>query len=176
MKKVVILVVLSCLLLTGCSVKKVEQLSDSEKFAKEYDISKNNPFIYSNYDEIIEILKKDSAIILFANSDDETSRKAVEIINKVAKENKVEKIYYFNPKKLKDKQPKKYKNILNELKKDISEYELKLPTLYAVKDGKIINYSDSFSEKEQLSEEYLTKKKLKSIKEKYLSIFNYEEE
>ena len=100
MKKAVIFVVLICLILTGCSVKKVEELSDSEKFAKEYEISKNNPFIYSDYNEIISILNKDTGIVLFANSDDESSVKAVEFIAEVAKKEKIDKIYYFNPKRI----------------------------------------------------------------------------
>lgn len=176
MKKVVLLILISCLLLTGCSVKKVEELSDSEKFSKEYNVSEKNPFIYSNYKEIITILKQETGIVLLANSDDEASIKAVKIITNLAKKENIEKIYYFNPMTIKDKDNKKYKEILKEIENDISDYELKLPTLYAIKDGKVINYSDNFTKKEELSEEYLTDKQLKKIEDKYISIFNYEEE
>ena len=176
MKKAVIFVVLICLILTGCSVKKVEELSDSEKFAKEYEISKNNPFIYSDYKEIINILNKDTGIILFANSDDESSVKAVEFIAEVAKKEKIDKIYYFNPTTIKDKKSKQYKEILKEFENDISDYELEIPTLYAVRDGKIMKYSNSFSDKEELSQEYLTDKQIIKIKDKYLDILNYNEE
>ena len=175
MKKVVIIIVFCCLFLTGCSVKKVEELSDEEKFSKEYSINKKNSFVYSKYDEIMKIFENGTGIVLFANSDEESSLKAVEVIDKVARENKIEKIYYYNPKTLKEKQLKKYKKLLKQLEKDIEDYDLKLPTLYAIKDGKIINYSDCFSKKEQLSEEYLTKKKLKSIKNKYKKVLTYEE-
>lgn len=176
MKKVVVFLIISSLLLTGCSIKKVNELSDKEKFAKEYNISKDNCFVYSNYEEILELLENGTGIVLFANSDEETSLKAVEIIHKVAKKNNIKKIYYFNPKTLKDKQSKKYKKLLSDLEKEISNYSLQLPTLYAIQDGKIVNYSNSFSNKNELSEDYLTKKRLKKIEEKYLSIFHYEEE
>ena len=74
MKKVVVLLIISSLLLTGCSIKKVEELSDKEKFAKEYNISKDNCFVYADYDKVLELLENQIAIILFANSDDENSR------------------------------------------------------------------------------------------------------
>ena len=175
MKKAVIILVLISLILTGCEVKKVEKLTDSERFAKEYGIDDNNPFIYAKYDEIIDLIKNKKAIILLANSDEETSIKAVKVIYNQAKKDNVDKIYYYNPKTLKEKQPNKYKKLAEEIEKNISDYKLKLPTLYAVENGKIINYSDYFSKKEQLEDEYLTKKKIKEINKKYSYIFNYYE-
>lgn len=175
MKKVVLLIICS-LLLTGCSIKKVEELSAKEKFAKEYNISEDNCFVYADYDKVLEILDNQTAIILFANSDDENSLKAVEIIHKLAKQEKIEKIYYFNPKTLEDKNKKQFNKLLSKLEKQITDYKLELPTLYAVKDGKIINYCNSFSSKEELSEEYLTKKQLKKIEDKYIRVFQYKED
>lgn len=176
MKKVVpLFLVISCLFTTGCSIKKVEELSDKERFAKEYSISTENSFVYANYDKVLSIFENETAIVLFANSDDESSQKAVKIINRVAKKNKVKKIYYFNLKTLKEKQPKKYKELVKQLEKSIIEYKLELPTLYAIKEGKVINYSNSFSNKKELSEEYLTKERIKKIENKYLSVLNYEE-
>lgn len=176
MKKVVVLLIISSLLLTGCSIKKVNELSDKEKFAKEYNISKDNCFVYADYDKIIELLDNQTAIILFANSDDENSLKAVEIIHKLAKQEKIEKIYYFNPETLEDKNKKQFNKLLSKLEEQINNYKLELPTVYAVKEGKIINYSNSFSSKEELSEEYLTKKQLKKIEDKYIRVFQYKED
>lgn len=173
MKKVVITLLLVSIIVTGCTAKKVEKLTDSERFANEYGISDKNPFIYAKYDEVIELFQSKKAIILFANSDDEKSKKAVEIIYKQAKKDKVEKIYYYNPVVLKEKQPKKYKKLVKEIEKSIENYKLKLPTLYAVDDGKIVNYSDCFSKNKQLEDEYLTKKRKETINEKYSNIFNY---
>ena len=58
MKKLVVVFLILIIFTTGCSVKKVEELTDSEKFAKEYNISKNNPFVYSSYKDIVAIFKK----------------------------------------------------------------------------------------------------------------------
>lgn len=176
MKKVVVFLIISSLLLTGCSIKKVNELSDKEKFVKEYGISKDNCFVYIDYDRVLELLENQTAIILFANSDDENSLKAVEIIHKLAKQEKIEKIYYFNPKTLEDKNKKQFNRLISKLEEEITDYKLELPTLYAVKDGKIINYSSSFSSKEELSEEYLTKKQLKKIEDKYKRVFQYKED
>lgn len=173
MKKVVIFLILVSLLVTGCSVKKVEKLTDSERFAKEYGIDSDNPFIYAKYDQVLDIFKSKKGIVLLANSDEETSVKAVKLIYKQSKKDKVKKIYYYNPKTLKEKQRKKYKKLVEEIEKDISKYKLKLPTLFAVNNGKIVDYSDCFSNKEQLSDEYLTKKRKKKINKKYSNIFNY---
>lgn len=173
MKKAVIVLILVSILITGCEAKKVEKLTDSERFANEYGISYNNPFIYAKYDEVIELFQSNKAIVLFANSDDEKSKKAVKVIYKQSKKDKVDKIYYYNPMILKEKQPKKYKKLVEEIEKSIPDYKLSLPTLYAVDNGKIVNYSDCFSKKEQLEDEYLTKKRKESINEKYSNIFNY---
>ena len=63
-----------------------------------------------------------------------------------------------------------------ELKEDISNFDFEIPLLVAVKDGKIVNYSNCFSKEEELSSEYLTKKRLKSIREKYSEILSYKED
>lgn len=173
MKRVVIVLVLVSILLTGCEVKKVEKLTDAERFANEYGIKEDNPFIYAKYDEVIELFENKKGLILLANSDDEKSVKAVKVIYKQAKKDKVEKIYYYNPRTLKEKQPKKYKKLVEEIEKSIPDYKLELPTLFAVDNGKVVNYSDCFSKKEQLEDEYLTKKREKLINEKYSNIFNY---
>lgn len=173
MKKAVIILVLVSLLLTGCEAKKVDKLTDAERFANEYGIKQDNPFVYAKYDEIMNMLKNKKTLILLANSDDEKSIKAVKTIYKQAKKDKVEIIYYYNPRTLREKQPNKYKKLVEEIENKIQDYEFKLPTLFAVDNGGIVNYSDCFSKEEQLEDEYLTEKRKKTINEKYSNIFNY---
>lgn len=175
MKKLVVIFLMLIIFTTGCSVKKVEELTDSEKFAKEYNISKNNPFIYFSYKDIVDILDNGTGLILLANSDDEGSIEAVKLINIESKKLSVKEIYYYNLDTLKNKEKDKYKKLQKELKDDISDFSFEIPLLVAVKDGKVINYSDCFSKEEELSSEYLTKKRLKSIREKYSEILSYKE-
>ena len=76
---------------------------------------------------------------------------------------------------MKNKEKNKYKKLERELKEDISDFDFEIPLLLSVKDGKIINYSDYFSKEEELSSEYLTKKRLKSIRKKYSEVLDYKE-
>lgn len=176
MKKLVVVFLILIIFTTGCSVKKVEELTDSEKFAKEYNISKNNPFVYSSYKDIVAILESGTGLILLANSDDEGSIEAVGLINSEAKKLSIKEINYYNLDTLKNKEKGKYKRLKMELKEDISNFNFEIPLLVAVKDGKIINYSNCFSKEEELSSEYLTKKRLKSIRKKYSEILSYKED
>lgn len=165
--------------MTGCSVKRVEELTDAEKFSNEFNVSKNNPFVYADVDDVIHILNSGTGVIFLANSDEEASLKAAEILSSAANDTEIKNIYYYNPKSLKDNNPKKYKKLLDiinkYLEKDSLEDGLKLPNIYSVKDGRIIGYSNYFSKKEQLSEEKLTKKKIKEIKQEYIRLLNFEE-
>lgn len=179
MKKVVILLIIFLMLITGCSVKKVKELSNAEKFANEFDVDEVNPFVYANYEDIINIMNT-TGIIFFATSDDECCKKSAKYLNEVAKKEKATEIYYYNIKKIKDKEPKKYKKILNYFKEYLdknedNEYEFSLPIVVSIKDGKIINYYNYLSKEKDLSEENLTKKKITEIKKRYKDIINYVE-
>ena len=171
MKKVVYLIAIIALtiIVSGCSVKKVQDLSNAEKFSKEFGITKDNPFVYTGIDTIFNAFNS-TGLIFFANSDYEGSIKASEYITKVSKKVGVNRIYYYNPKKLEEKNPKKYKKL-----KKILNDDIKLPSLYAIKDGKIISRNTCFSDEKELSEEYLTKKKIKSIESNYSKVLKYEE-
>lgn len=163
MKKAVVLVVLLSLLflVSGCSVKKTEELSDAEKFANEYSISKNNPFHYANIDEVLNLFNNQSGILFLGNSDCEWSTYGAKVLNEVLKKENVEEVYYFNPEVLSNKQDKKYKKIVKllNLKKDMS-----LPVVYVIRDGKVLDQVNYFIHEdstinqetiEQLENDYL---------------------
>lgn len=178
MKRVVVFVAL-IVLLSGCSVKKVEDVTDSEKFAQEYDVSKSNPIVYVNYDKLMKLFEEGSNILFLADSDYEGSNKAAQLLLQEAKKQKVEKIYYYNPKKIQEKNPKKYKKLINKLKdfleKEENEYILNLPDIYSLKDGKIMNHSNYFSKEEELSEDHFTKKIKEEVRNKYKEIITFKE-
>ncbi len=178
MKKLII-IILCLFIITGCSVKKVKELTDAEKFATEYNISDKNPFIYASYEEIDSIFKS-NGIIFLASPDYAGSQKAAKILNEVAKTTKTDKIYYYNSTKIREKNSKKYKKLVKYLEKYLKkskddEVSLSLPIVISVKDGKIMGYSNYFSKESHLSEEKLTKKKINIIKNEYKKILNKEE-
>ena len=160
MKKIVVFIILLCFFVTGCSVKKVNELTDAEK--------------YASIDDVTHIFTSDTGIIFIANSDEEGSLKAAPILTDAAKSVNIEKIYYYNPKKLKESSPKKYKKLLeiinSYLGNDSKNKKLKLPNVYTVKSGKIIGYSNYFSSNEQLSADKLTKKKKSKIRNEYINL------
>ena len=174
MKKIVVFIILLCFFVTGCSVKKVNELTDAEKFANEFNVSDKNPFVYASIDDVIHIFTSDTGIIFIANSDEEGSLKAAPILTDAAESEDVKKIYYYNPKKLKESSPKKYKKLLkiinSYLENDNQKKSLKLPNVYFVKNGKILGYSNYFSSSEQLSADKLTKKKKNKIKNEYTTL------
>lgn len=102
-------VVLSILLLIACSNKE----SDAKKFKDEYEslnnktsvsghkikslkISSNNPIKYSNYDEIIDVIKNKSGVIYLGYPDCPWCRTAIPVLLEAAKDYKIDTIYYLN--------------------------------------------------------------------------------
>ena len=163
MKKVVILIVFCSFLflISGCSLKKTEELSDAEKFANEYSISKNNPFQYADVDDILALFDNQSGILFLGNSDCEWSTYGAKVLNGVLEKENVEKAYYFNPETEKNKKSKKYKEVAKLL--NITE-DTSLPVVYVIRNGKVldqVNYlvhEDSTINQEtteQLENEYL---------------------
>ena len=75
MKKVVVVIaIFSLLLINGCSVKKMEELTDAEKFANEYSISEKNPFHYATVDDVLDLI--DNAFKLRAEVGDRAVMRA----------------------------------------------------------------------------------------------------
>lgn len=141
MKKVVILIILCCILfsISGCSVKKTETLTDAEKFANEYSISNDNPFQYVTTGEVLELVKNKSGILFLGDSDSEWSGFGVEVLSKVLKEKKIDKVYYFNPKELKNRNDNKYEEVEKLLQLNNDSF---LPIVYVIENGKIIDQVD----------------------------------
>ena len=142
MKKVVVVIIIfsSLLLINGCSIKKMEELTDAEKFANEYSISENNPFHYATIDEVLDLVTDNKSGILFlGDSYSEWSTFGVQILNKVLKDKKIDLVYYFNPETVKNKNNKKFKTITEHLS---VEKNSNLPIVYVIIDGKVVDCVD----------------------------------
>ncbi|MCI5790130.1 MAG: hypothetical protein MR031_05525 [Tenericutes bacterium] len=144
-KKLLIILILILVCVSGCSIKKEKDLTDAEMFHKEYAVSKDNPFKYVTIDEILDILENGSGIILFGTSDSEVSAKTVKIFFEAMKEtgHEKERIYYYDPIKIRDNQTKEYDELVSLLydyldyRDDEGEY-LFLPAIYFVCDGNVV--------------------------------------
>ena len=83
MKKLLILLFISLIIITGCSSVKVSnksKMDDNDKFSLEYNVSKKNPFKYARVHDVIDLLNDGTGIVYFADSDDEKSLYYTELI------------------------------------------------------------------------------------------------
>ena len=126
-------------------------IPDNEKFANEYtEVGKNNVFVYRNADEIIKILEGGTGIVYLGFPECPWCQAYVPMLNEVAKEEGVEKIYYFNIREDRQENTKDYQKIVklvkNYLMKDDEGNErIFVPDIYAIKDGKIIAHNNETS-------------------------------
>ena len=78
------------------------KLTDSEKFAKEYNLKDedgkalDNVFVYRTPEQIINILEKGTGIVYLGFPECPWCTAYVPYLNEIAKEKEVEKIYYLN--------------------------------------------------------------------------------
>ncbi|MBQ9072475.1 MAG: hypothetical protein IJY25_04905 [Bacilli bacterium] len=132
--------------------EEYEALNGTEAYEKKYkelNISRENPIKYSNYDEILDIIKNKTGIIYFGFPECPWCRNALPVLFDVAKENDIDTIYYLN--------------ILNERDS------------YTVEDGKLVYATDEDGNEKKGTEGYF--KLLKALDE-HLTEYTivYEEE
>lgn len=152
MKKL-LLIIGAVLLLTGCTVEKIKQnetikQTDAEKFSSEYkaiNIDKNNPYVYKTAGEIIDILENGTGIIYFGFPECPWCKQALPVLTEAAKELEIEKIYYFDPKEIRDANTVEYQKIVSLLSDYLNLDEngkkrLSVPDVYFVSGGKIIGH------------------------------------
>ena len=178
MKVLIILMVIGAFLVSGCEVKKVEDLKDSDLFAKEFNIDKENNFEYATYEEIINVLKGETGIVLFASADDDWCLKMVEILNDSTKDKDFEgNIYYYDPTSIKKENSDEYKELLKILDGYLEEDKkgnknLLIPDIYFVKEGKIIGHNNKLIDLEHDPGEYFTDEKIEEIKKCFNNFIN----
>lgn len=177
MKKVVFILAISLILVSGCSVKKTTELSNAERFAAEYSVSKENPFKYIDIDEVLDILENKTGIIFFGNSDCEWCISSAEVLTDALNEEDVKEVYYYNPVAIKDKENEEYKKVLDVLKEYLEEDEdgnpqLNIPDVYFVKNGKIIGHVNDTISVDSTEDEILTDENKEDLKNKYIELIN----
>ncbi len=146
MKKIISLL-LVVLMLTGCGATKEKDkdvVTDATKFKKEYTkVTAKNPFVYATANEIIQIIEKGTGVIFFGMSQDLWSQAVAPIIEEVAKENKITKVYYYNPREIQINNTAEYQKMVVLLKDylktdDKGKSIIKYPAVYVIDKGKVI--------------------------------------
>lgn len=208
MKKIIPLLIF-ILILTGCN-KKEE--TDSIKFKKEYEslngktndykkeyssilIDENNPIVYVTYDEIINVIKNDTAIIYFGFPECPWCRTAIPVLLDSANEMGIDKIYYFNALSIRDKKSldkdgniiveeegtEEYKEIVKLLYDFLPSYEglndetikrLYFPTVVFIKNGKVVKSHIGTLDSQEDPYKKLTNEQYMELKEIYSDYIN----
>lgn len=121
--------------------------SDSDKFINEYkEVNNENVFIYLNGAETLDYIKNENAIILFGMKNNSFVGTYANILNDVAKEVGIEKIYYYDLTEDRKIRNGNYESIVNYL----SDYILLLDDgskniyvpAFLVKENGIISFFD----------------------------------
>lgn len=124
---------------------------DSIKFSNEYtNVDASNPFVYRDINEIISILENGTGIVYLGFPECKWCQAYVPYLNEVAKENNLEKIYYFNILEDRKNNTEEYKEIVSILKYYLKFDEegnkrVYVPTVIAVKEGNIVGFDDETS-------------------------------
>lgn len=71
-------------------------ITDAKKFSEEYKISEDNVFVYRNSEEILKIMKNGTGVVYLGFPECPWCSAYVVYLNEVAKENHLDKIYYYN--------------------------------------------------------------------------------
>ena len=182
MKKVVrkIIYCLLFILLIGAFIylgKKdfsdMSKQSDNVRFAQEYSINKENPFVYSYGSQIVDVIKNKSGIIYLGFSSNEWCKYYVKYLYDVLRDNDIKKVYYYDILKDRAKNTKHYlelENLLSDYlyKLDNGNIHVLTPALIFVKDGKIVYFDDETSiERNNLTPDlYWTSEKVDAFKSK----------
>lgn len=176
MKKVVFLLLVCVFLITGCSVKKTEEVSDAEIFAAEYAISKDNVFKYATIDEVVSLLESGTGIVFFGNSDQEDSLNIVKLFSGLVENKGIEEVFYYNPIVIRDNETDDYGKLIGLLGDNLTITEegdsyLEVPSVYFVKDGKIVGYNDEASKIYEVDETTLVEFE-ENLREEYLKLID----
>ena len=148
---------------------------EEKKFVDEYPkVGKDNVFVIKNIDEIIKILENGTGIVYLGFPECPWCQAYVTYLNDVAKENDVDKIYYFNILNDRKDNTKKYQKIVDLIGEylqydDEGNKRVYVPDVIAVKKGKIVGFDDETAWDTKGFEDpkdYWTDKEVKDLKNK----------
>jgi len=153
MKKYILISGIALLLIGIFIIYKTNnnRLKDNEKFANEYtEVGQNNVFVYRSVDEIIKILEGGTGLVYLGFPECPWCQAYVPILNEVAKEEGVEKIYYYNIKDIRSNNTAEYQKIVKLLKNFLSKDDegnerIFVPDVYAIREGKILSHNNDTS-------------------------------
>ena len=178
---IAVIIVLGFLGLISFYYLNLTKVTDASKFKEEYSrVSEDNVFVYRTDKEIIDILKHGTGIVYLGFPECPWCQAYVSYLDEVAKETKIEKIYYLNILEIRKNNTKEYQEIVSLLDNYLSYDEegkkrIYVPAVVAVKEGEIIGFEDETSHDTkgyETPEEYWKNEDLAGLKKKIKEMFN----
>lgn len=178
---IAVIIVLGFLGLISFYYLNLTKVTDASKFKEEYsNVSEDNVFVYRTDKEIIDILKHGTGIIYLGFPECPWCQAYVSYLDEVAKETKIEKIYYLNILEIRKNNTKEYQEIVSLLDNYLSYDEegkkrIYVPAIVAVKEGEIIGFDDETSHDTkgyETPEEYWKNEDLDGLKAKLEKMFS----
>ena len=174
----VLLLLIASLVVYFVFIKK-DNNTDNIKFSKEYtSVSKDNVFVYRSKDEIINILEHGTGLVYLGFPECPWCMAYVPLLNEIAKNEGIEKIYYYNIREDRKNNTEFYQKVVSILN-DYLNYDeegkkrIFVPNVTFVKEGKIIfNDNETSLISEGTPSEYWTEEKKTLFNEKFRKNIN----
>lgn len=181
MKKIKISLIIAIAIVGAFLIyKKFENVNteqkEIDKFVSDYTlITENHVFKIINIDESINILNNKTGVIFFCNPGSDWCQHYAKILDDIALENSIEKIYYVDIKDDRNLNSNKYRKLVTILQDyldtdDTGNKRLSMPNLTFIKNGKIIANDNrtSLVSSDTTPEEYWTREKILTFKNKII--------
>lgn len=148
------------------------EFNDAVRFSKEYtQVSKDNVFVFKSADEIVDILEHGTGIVFLGFSECSWCQAYAPILNDVAKEVGIEKIYYLDIRKDRSDNTTEYQAIIEILRDHLDldnegNPRVFVPDVSVVNNGAIVGHDNETStiSGEITPKEYWTDEKITALK------------
>lgn len=147
--------------------------TDAERFYEEYNVPKENKFEYIGTASVIELIKEGTGVVFIGDKENAWSQKYATLLYDITKDIPLNKIYYYDARRVKLLQNKNYYDLLavldgNLIETDDSTSNLFTPSLYIIKEGVVIFHDSTSSvvNNEDTIDSYWTDNKIEEFKEK----------
>lgn len=161
--------------------KKDKNITDAEKFAKEYTkLSSDNVFTYKSLKEVNKILEKGTGVVYLGFPECPWCQEYVKYVNEVAKKVDLDKVYYFNIREDRTNNTEDYQTTIKLLRDYLPTDEEGNPRVYVpliavIQNGKVVitDYETAQDTKGyDTPEEYWANEDLDALKTRLEKAFN----
>ncbi len=170
---IIFIVCIGLFIYIGCIDFTKDIDSESKKFSSLYkEVSDDNLYVFTSASEVLNLLNKEEvAVILFGFPTNKWTGYYANILNEVAKELKIDKLYYYDFYEDRKDSNGTYETIVNKLKvyapvDDEGNQDIMAPTVVIVRNGVVKAYFDDTSMMKGITtpKEYYNENQIELIK------------